>query len=822
MSRTVQEIFDLLLSMPTELRAAELAKLCGDDLSRRADVESLLRAHEAAGEFLARPTISPKLPNPGATSSLPPGAPSAASAKLTEAPGDMVDRYKLLQKIGEGGFGVVYMAQQNEPIRRRVALKIIKLGMDTRHVVARFEAERQALAVMDHPNIARVIDGGSTQTGRPYFVMELVRGEPITDYCDQNKLTLRSRLELFQQVCRAIAHAHQKGIIHRDIKPNNVLVTVADSRPLAKVIDFGIAKATTADLTEKTLFTEFRQLLGTPLYMSPEQAQRSGVDVDTRTDIYSLGVLLYEILTGRTPLDPQKLSSATWFEWQRMIVEDEPSRPSLLVSSGESADLMEVARRRGVEASRLGTILRGDLDWIVLKAIDKDRSRRYETVAALHDDIDRFLKGEAVLATPPSRRYRMKKFIARNRGWLSTAAALLLMLVIGLAATSVAATWAIRNANAAKAALRLAEANERQARRAAVLASASQTLPETEARALSKSWLADIDSMPTRSEKAAAQREIQKAQHAAWLASWLARNNKTDEAAQLIEASYAHVKQWLGQDSPSFLELCNARIITMEQRETGAADYAAAYDDLIVSLRSVRGETSAAPLLPQWAAALLKANRLGDAKAAVEQFAAQIANGALPLSPEVNARLDGAIDRIMNWDGLGSVDSNPEAAQLLRTLREIRTTGNVVATGADAELDNDLELMQGTWRHKRWERGQVVEHMVVEFTGHQCETRFLDESGATIRGRQSRFELTRSGGVKVLKAYQGETPEIGGAFVYEIRPSRPNRPSRPTRLVLVSGLLQNETGLPEIRLRDFYRVKHGEPVGEAPADAPTR
>lgn len=300
-----------------------LGDACGDDSALREEVESLLSAHDKASRFMADATSEFVEPAP-------------AEHSLPEEPGKMVDRYKLLEVIGEGGFGVVYMAQQNEPIRRRVALKIIKLGMDTKQVVARFEAERQALAMMDHPNIARVIDGGATSTGRPYFVMELVRGELITEYCDKARLTTRARLELFQQVCAAIQHAHQKGIIHRDIKPSNVLVTISDDKPLVKVIDFGIAKATNSELTEKTLFTEFRQLIGTPQYMSPEQAERSGVDVDTRTDIYSLGVLLYEMLTGRTPIDPKVLGSAAWHELQRVICEEEPPRPSTLVSTANA------------------------------------------------------------------------------------------------------------------------------------------------------------------------------------------------------------------------------------------------------------------------------------------------------------------------------------------------------------------------------------------------------------------------------------------------------------------------------------------------------
>ena len=801
MSQSVREIFDLLLGVEKDNRDAELERLCGDDPQRIAEVQSLLRAHDEAGEFLASPTLdSPEIGLQGDSSELEETAIQHERQGSSDYIGQVVGHYKLLEKIGEGGFGYVFMAQQSEPIRRRVALKIIKLGMDTKQVVARFEAERQALAVMDHPNVARVIDGGSTETGRPFFVMELVRGDPVIEYCDQNRLPLRERLELFQQICRAISHAHQKGIIHRDIKPSNVLVTIADDRPLVKVIDFGIAKATTAELTDKTLFTEFRQLLGTPLYMSPEQAQRSGVDVDTRTDIYSLGVLLYEVLTGRTPLDPKKLNSAAWAEWQRMIVEDEPSRPSIMVASSQNADLIEVARRRSVEASKLGSLLRGDLDWIVLKAIDKDRSRRYDTVAALSDDIQRFLAGDAVLATPPSRAYRIKKFVTRNRAWIGTAAALLTMLVVGLISTSVTAAWAIRSAREATASFHLAKANERQARRAVTLASASQTLPESEARKISASWLNDIETMDASSADQAKQREIEKAQHAVWFANWLVRNNHHEEAVRLFDTSYQHAKEWLGVDDASFLQLCNDRILAMEQIDCDPNVYATTYEDLIASLRAVHGESDAALLLPQMAAALVKANRLSDAKASVDQFAEFVSSHQTPMSPEINLRLDVAIDRIMNW---GGIDPQGKASELLETLQQIRATGTSVGTdeATDRELAADLEMIQGKWRYKGWQQGKLVEHMVAEFEGSQTETRFLDENGKTIRGRKTRFELSRSGGVKVFKSYQAASPDVGGAFVYEIRQHR---------LTLVSGLLQNEASLPEIKLRHFYRMKPGE------------
>jgi serine/threonine protein kinase len=311
---------------------------------------------------------------------------TSAHPSVTEGAGTIIGRYKLLQQIGEGGFGVVYMAEQKEPVKRRVALKIIKLGMDTKEVIARFEAERQALALMDHPHIAKVLDADTTETGRPYFVMELVKGVSIAEFCDQNQLPARARLELFVPVCQAVQHAHQKGVIHRDLKPSNILVTLHDGQPVPKVIDFGVAKALNQELTEKTLFTAYGHMVGTPQYMSPEQAEMSGLDVDTRSDIYSLGVVLYELLTGTTPLEARKLRSAAYAEMQRLIREEEAPRPSLRVSTlGER--LTVVARDRHCNPMQLQQLLRGELDWIVLKALEKDRTRRYETANGLARDL---------------------------------------------------------------------------------------------------------------------------------------------------------------------------------------------------------------------------------------------------------------------------------------------------------------------------------------------------------------------------------------------------------------------------------------------------
>ncbi len=359
-------------------------------------MNALLAAHDATGNFL---NLSK--------------ADAALSAVRAEGPGSKIGWYKLLEQIGEGGMGTVYMAQQTEPVARKVALKIIKLGMDSRQVIARFEAERQALALMDHQNIARMLDAGTTDTGRPYFVMELVKGVPIVQYCDQHRLPTRDRLELFTTVCQAVQHAHQKGIIHRDLKPTNILVAEYDDHPVVKVIDFGVAKAVGQQLTERTMFTEFGQVVGTVEYMSPEQAKLNQLDIDTRSDIYSLGVLLYELLSGETPFDRQRLRSAAFDEMLRIIREEEPLNPSTRLSTSKS--LASISANRRLEPKKLAVLVSGDLDWIVMRCLEKDRQRRYETATGLAEDVQRYLSDEPVTARKPSRAYRLKKFIRRNR-----------------------------------------------------------------------------------------------------------------------------------------------------------------------------------------------------------------------------------------------------------------------------------------------------------------------------------------------------------------------------------------------------------------------
>jgi WD40 repeat protein/serine/threonine protein kinase len=419
MSRELEEIesilYEALSRVDTEEREAYLKAACGTNAQLRTEIDSLLLAYsnekgllKAPSDLLEAPTIA-----------------------ITEAPGTVIGQYKLLEKIGEGGMAVVYMAEQAEPIRRKVALKIIKLGMDTKSVIARFEAERQALAMMDHPNIAKILDAGATETGRPYFVMELVKGVSITDYCDANSLSTKERLELFIQVCNAVQHAHQKGIIHRDIKPSNVMVTQHDGKPMPKVIDFGIAKAINQKLTEKTLFTRYAHIIGTPAYMSPEQAELSDLDVDTRTDIYSLGVLLYELLTGTPPFGEEELRKAGYIEMQRVIREQEPVKPSTKLSAF-GGTLTDIAKHRNSTPDLLRKAVRGDLDWIVMKSLEKDRARRYETANSLMQDLERHLNNEPVLARPPGTTYRFQKLVRRNKSIFVAVVAVAAALVIGL------------------------------------------------------------------------------------------------------------------------------------------------------------------------------------------------------------------------------------------------------------------------------------------------------------------------------------------------------------------------------------------------------
>jgi serine/threonine protein kinase len=422
----VESVFSAAVATggPAE-RARYLDSACGGDADLRRKVEALLASHDGASRFLSRPL------DHGGVFGAGPGM------SVAEASGAQIGPYRLLELVGEGGFGSVFMAEQEHPVRRTVALKIIKLGMDTRQVIARFEAERQALALMDHPNIARVLDAGATDTGRPYFVMELVRGVTITEYCDTNNLSTAGRLELFIPVCHAIQHAHQKGVIHRDIKPSNILVTLHDGVPVPKVIDFGIAKATQQELTDKTLFTQFQQFIGTPAYISPEQAETSGLDIDTRADIYSLGVLLYELLVGQTPFDAKEMMQAGLDGMRKIIREKEPLRPSTKLSTLQGDARAAAGKRRQADVGRLVHQVRGDLDWIVMKCLEKDRTRRYDTANGLAMDIRRHLDNEPVIARPSSAAYKLHKAWRRNRLAFSAAAAVLCVLIAG----AVVSTW---------------------------------------------------------------------------------------------------------------------------------------------------------------------------------------------------------------------------------------------------------------------------------------------------------------------------------------------------------------------------------------------
>ena len=478
----VRDVFLAAVELSPEQRPGYLAEACGGDAELRAEVDRLLAANADPDSILepASPTadatgasdpdclpdgtsataaFDPDAPSPTAiaTDASPArtgrrrrlaqpdpdattaagtaaSAPRAARVPTGEGIGTVIaGRYTLVEVIGEGGMGSVYLASQTEPVKRQVALKLIKTGMDSRGVLARFDAERQALALMDHPNIARIYDGGVTPAGQPFFVMELVQGVPLTEYCDQQRLTVKARLELFVAVCQAVQHAHQKGIIHRDLKPGNVLVTEVDGRPTPKVIDFGVAKATEVKLTDMS-FADTGAIVGTPAYMSPEQADPSSMDIDTRTDVYALGVMLYELLTGSPPIDAKQFQRGAILEMLRMVREVDPPRPSTKLSTAEA--LPNIAANRSIEPARLAKLLQGELDWVVMKALEKDRTRRYETANGFARDIQRYLADEVVEARPPSRGYRLKKFVKRNKGQVIAASLVLLTLLAGMAGTT--------------------------------------------------------------------------------------------------------------------------------------------------------------------------------------------------------------------------------------------------------------------------------------------------------------------------------------------------------------------------------------------------
>jgi serine/threonine protein kinase len=522
------DIFFAVRGLGLAERDEAIEKACAGDAKLRALVMLLIRGADAP------------MPIEGLADDIRAAADGAESPGGGEgSDGDRIGNYRLLSRIGEGGFGVVYDAEQERPVRRRVAFKVIKLGMDTRQVVARFEAERQALALMDHPNIAKVFDAGATATGRPYFVMELVKGLPATKYCDEEKLGIRERLEIVAIVCDALQHAHQKGVIHRDIKPSNVLVATIDGKVVPKIIDFGIAKATSARLTEKTIFTEFRQMVGTPEYMSPEQAGQSAEDVDTRTDVYAIGVLLYELLTGATPFDSERLRSAAYGELLRIIREEDPPRPSTRIST-LAGKIGDVAATRSIQPARLGALIRGELDWIVMRAMEKDRARRYDSAGALGADIRRYLQGEAVLAAPPSRGYQARKFVARNRGAVLATGAVGLALLAG----AIGFAWQARNAQRERDAAtvernRAVAAETETAKRADELKKVSdfqaKMLAQVDPVAAGKGLVADVSARFARALADEGVPDAERAKQIEMFGSQWKRVNATDAARELID-----------------------------------------------------------------------------------------------------------------------------------------------------------------------------------------------------------------------------------------------------------------------------------------------
>lgn len=452
---TEESLFAAALDRSSSDRILFLQEACGDDVDLLRRMQALLAAHEKAIGILERPA------GPTGARGATLGYTTAEAPEGERTGAVIADRYKLLEQIGEGGMGTVWVAEQTQPVRRKVALKLIRPGMDSKTVLSRFDAERQALALMDHPNIAKVLDGGTTETGRPFFVMEYVKGVPITEYSDNARLSIAQRLELFVPVCQAVQHAHLKGIIHRDLKPSNILVCLYDGQPVPKVIDFGLAKATQQPLTDRTLHTAHGMMLGTPLYMSPEQAEFNNLDVDMRTDVYALGVILYELLTGTTPLESQRFKEAAWHEMLRLIKEEEPPPPSIRLSG--SGSLQSLAAQRQMEPVRLPKLVRGELDWIVMKCLEKDRARRYETAHGLARDVQRYLSGDSVEACPPSLAYRLRKFALRNRPVLTMAAMLAFLMLAGLIVMSWQAMRALRAEEVARHAASLAAAQREKA-----------------------------------------------------------------------------------------------------------------------------------------------------------------------------------------------------------------------------------------------------------------------------------------------------------------------------------------------------------------------
>ncbi len=627
----VAALFTAALKLPVSERAAYVAEAAGDDSALRQRVEALLRAHEQAGDFMAQPTLD---------------NPLGALASPLEKPGDHIGRYKLLQQIGEGGCGVVYMAEQEEPIRRRVALKIIKAGMDTKNVIARFEAERQALALMDHPNIAKVLDAGATASGRPYFVMELVRGTKITEYCDAHSLTTEQRLDLFMQVCQAVQHAHQKGIIHRDLKPSNILVTTTlEGAALPVVIDFGIAKATTnQQLTDKTLFTAFEMLIGTPAYMSPEQAVLTSTDVDTRTDIYSLGVLLYEILTGTTPFDAGELMKAGLDEVRRVIREREPVRPSSRLSKMTKGDLTAIAHHRKAEPPKLIRAVHGDLDWIVMKALEKDRTRRYETANGLALDIKRYLSDETVSARPPSTLYRFRKAVVRHKTFFASVSVVAVLLLVSLVVISVSLARERRALHEADAALQQSKAEAAKSQQVTrFLEEMLQGVGPSVAKGRDTKMLREIlDKTAIRIDTALADQPATQAELENRIGTVYEQLGVLDQAEVLHRAALATNRKLFGEDSKAVADTLSY-LARAQFRSAQLTEAESTYREVLTVRRKVLGpeHLDVAATLKALAGVFYEQDRIPEAEILSRESLAirqkQLGNDSLEVADSLNA-----------------------------------------------------------------------------------------------------------------------------------------------------------------------------------------
>jgi serine/threonine protein kinase len=602
-ARRVEALYQQAADLPPEQRAGFLQEQCSSDPALRAEVESLLHHLDLAGDDFMVP--------PHRAAHQPPAAPAGPAGSVPDEV--EIGPYRLIEQLGEGGFGLVYVAEQTAPVRRRVALKLLKAGMDTRAVLARFEAERQALALMEHPNIARVLDAGATGSGRPYFVMELVKGDSLTVYCDRERLGVRQRVELFVPVCQAVQHAHQKGVIHRDLKPSNILVTVVDGRPVPKVIDFGIAKATGTPLTDKTLHTLYGQVMGTPVYMSPEQAELTGIDIDTTSDVYALGVILYELLTGQPPIAHQDLLADGLGGMARILRRIEPQPPSVRVVRGDIEAAQAAALRRS-EPLALARELRGDLDWIVVRAIDKDRTRRYQAANLLAQDLERALKDEPVEAGPPSAGYRLRKFARRHRAALSATTAIVLGMLGVAAGLGVALFESNRQRSAVESALHEAQ-NARQESEAVTLFLSQMlgaAVPEERGRDVTVRQVLDEASATVAQEFAS--RPLVQAHLRTTIGSTYRQLGFFAEAERHLTRAHAVRDSLLGAEAPA--TLTSLRELGALRQEQG--DYPAA-ESLLASVRAERtrllGESDPATLSAQLDVAAVLMLQQRDAEA---------------------------------------------------------------------------------------------------------------------------------------------------------------------------------------------------------------